>query len=649
MRLRLQIPLLLTLLLAPAAARPQSATTSSDPWYNHAVIYEIYPRSFQDSNGDGIGDLNGITQRLDYLQTLGVDAIWISPMYPSPQVDFGYDISNYTAVDPQYGTLADFDRLLAAAKTHHIRIVLDMVLNHTSDKHQWFIDSASSRTNPTPTGTSGATASPPPTPMRSTLTSPNGRVVPPNNWVSLFGGSAWEWVPAARPVLLSQVLQAAARPQLAQPRRRKSHVRRHALLARPRRRRLPSRRHPHPLRRPAAPRRARSPRPASTPTGDPDLNDIYTNVLPEVHDVLRRMRADDRLTIPTSRVLIGETYLPNTAELLKWYGDPAAHRTPAPHGHARRLPHRRRRPHRRPQRQLNASPLPPTPSPRWKPRPQRLTSPSSSSTTTTTPAHWDRFGDDATPENKLRIAKLIATILYTTRSTALTYYGAEIGMTTHTPTRKEDVRDPIGITGWPKEKGRDGERTPMQWTPNPPAAGFSTNPHTWLPIGADYPTVNVQSETGQPDTLLTWTHDLIDLRRGYPALHARRHRHARHQPTPASSPTSAPPPPGQPMPTRLHLRQLHRPIPDRPPQPRRRRPARPLHLGPTSTRPSSSTPAKPSPPSPCPPTPPSSPGCNSKSDKPSGHVATLPNDSLSRTKHTWNSEPMKPARHLLSG
>ena len=131
---------------------------------------------------------------------------------------------------------------------------------------------------------------------------------------------------------------------------------------------------------------------------------------------------------------------------------------------------------------------------------------------------WDRFGEGATPENKLRIARLIATILYTTRSAALTYYGAEIGMTTHVPARKEDVRDPIGITGWPKEKGRDGERTPMQWTPKPPAAGFSTNPHTWLPIGADYPTVNVQSEMGQPDTLFTWTHDMIDLRRSYPAL-----------------------------------------------------------------------------------------------------------------------------------
>ena len=117
-------------------------------WWKHAVIYEIYPRSFQDSNGDGIGDLNGITERLDYLQALGVDAIWISPMYPSPQVDFGYDISDYENVDPQYGTLKDFDRLVAEAEKRKIRVILDMVLNHTSDKHKWFIESASSRTNP---------------------------------------------------------------------------------------------------------------------------------------------------------------------------------------------------------------------------------------------------------------------------------------------------------------------------------------------------------------------------------------------------------------------------------------------------------------------------------------------------------------------
>src|SRR5271170_2228146 len=129
-------------------AQSGAAPSSDSTWWKHAVIYEIYPRSFQDSNGDGVGDLNGIASRLDYLQALGVDAIWISPMYPSPQVDFGYDISDYENVDPQYGTLKDFDGLVAEAKKRNIRVILDMVLNHTSDKHKWFIESASSRTNP---------------------------------------------------------------------------------------------------------------------------------------------------------------------------------------------------------------------------------------------------------------------------------------------------------------------------------------------------------------------------------------------------------------------------------------------------------------------------------------------------------------------
>src|SRR5271165_3236663 len=123
-------------------------STQKDDWWKHAVIYEIYPRSFQDSNGDGIGDLNGITSRLDYLKVLGVDAIWLSPIYPSPQIDFGYDISDYENIDPAYGTLADFDRLVAEAKKRDIKIIMDMVMNHTSDKHKWFIESASSRSNP---------------------------------------------------------------------------------------------------------------------------------------------------------------------------------------------------------------------------------------------------------------------------------------------------------------------------------------------------------------------------------------------------------------------------------------------------------------------------------------------------------------------
>src|SRR5579884_2484794 len=126
--------LALMLVAAAPAARAQSAPSNSEnlkDWWKNAVIYEIYPRSYQDSNGDGIGDLNGITQRLDHLKELGVDAIWLSPIYPSPQVDFGYDISDYKAIDPQYGTLADFDRLIAEAKKRKIRIIMDMVMNHT--------------------------------------------------------------------------------------------------------------------------------------------------------------------------------------------------------------------------------------------------------------------------------------------------------------------------------------------------------------------------------------------------------------------------------------------------------------------------------------------------------------------------------------
>src|SRR4051812_6299345 len=146
-------------------------------WWNHAVFYEIYIRSFQDSNDDGIGDLNGITSRLGYLADLGVSAVWITPFYPSPQVDFGYDVSDHEAVDPQFGTLADFDALVAAAHRLGIKVVVDVVLNHTSDQHRWFQESRASRVNPCRDWyiwRDGAT---------------NGS--PPNNWESAFGGPAW--------------------------------------------------------------------------------------------------------------------------------------------------------------------------------------------------------------------------------------------------------------------------------------------------------------------------------------------------------------------------------------------------------------------------------------------------------------------------
>ena len=178
---------------APATASQANSTNNAvkNPatgkladWWKNGVFYEIYPRSFQDSNGDGIGDLNGITQRLDYLKRIGVDAIWLTPIYPSPQVDFGYDISDYEAIDPQYGTMADFDRLVAEARKHNIRVIMDMVMNHSSDKHKWFLESRSSRNNPYRDWYVWKDG------KGETATSPGE---PPNNWVSDFGGSAWTW------------------------------------------------------------------------------------------------------------------------------------------------------------------------------------------------------------------------------------------------------------------------------------------------------------------------------------------------------------------------------------------------------------------------------------------------------------------------
>lgn len=146
-------------------------------WWQNGVIYQIYPKSFQDTTGTGTGDLRGVTSRLDYLQKLGVDAIWLTPFYVSPQVDNGYDVANYTAIDPAYGTLDDFDELVAQAKARGIRIVLDMVLNHTSTEHAWFREALSKES-----------------PYRQFYIWRDGEpTTPPNNWQSKFGGNAWQW------------------------------------------------------------------------------------------------------------------------------------------------------------------------------------------------------------------------------------------------------------------------------------------------------------------------------------------------------------------------------------------------------------------------------------------------------------------------
>ena len=478
---------------------PSKVEHSANPWWKTAVFYEIYPRSFKDSNGDGMGDINGITEKVDYLKTLGVNAIWIAPAYPSPQVDFGYDISDYENIDPAYGSLKDFDNLVAKAKQRDIRIIMDMVLNHTSDKHPWFIESASSRTNPKADWY-----------MWNDGKMVNGKHEPPNNWTSEFGGSAWEWVPARQQYYYHKFYKeqpdlnwrnpAVEKAMFDQMRfwldRGVAGFRLDAidtLLEDPSNQDEEQRKGP-------------DGKLMTMPNGDPVLIHSRTNNLPEVHDIIRRMRqmAD---SYPGDRVLIGETYLPNIAELDKWYGGGAKDELQLPMDTQVGLKNK-----------LDAK--------GWR---QSLleaeTGVHGSQPLLVIDNHdnprMDRFcavEAGAVPNaNCDNIQKMLSTILFMSKDAALFYYGDEIGMKTTPPTRVEDVKDPVGRRYWPMFKGRDGERTPMQWTPGR-NAGFSTAETTWLPIPPDYVTVNVETESADPRSMLDWYEKLIALRRSNDAL-----------------------------------------------------------------------------------------------------------------------------------
>jgi alpha-glucosidase len=474
---------------ALGATASASESRAAPPWWQHAVIYEIYPRSFQDSNGDGIGDLNGITQRLGYLESLGVDAIWIGPFYPSPQVDFGYDISDYQAVDPQFGTLADFEHLVREAGAHHLRVIIDMVLNHTSDQHPWFRDAARSRDAAHHDFYVWSAGKP----------GPAGQRLPPNNWVSLFGGSAWQFVPAVGQFYYHRFYR--QQPDLNW---RNPQVEQHMFAAM----RFWLDRGVAGFRLDAitelfedAQLRDAPALGGSNAQGDPILSDVYTKNLPEVHEVMRRMRSMTD-TYPGQRVLIGETYVPRTADLDAWYGGARHDELQLPMdtlvGLGNRLDAATFRARLgEAQSELHGSP------------------PLVVFDNHDNPRSWDRFGDGV---HDAAIARIVATLLLTSRAAALIYQGQEIGQTTATPTRIEEVRDPLGISGWPKDKGRDGERTPMQWDGSSPQAGFSTNPRTWLPVTANYRSVNVRSEREDAGSLLNWYRRLIALRRDNPAL-----------------------------------------------------------------------------------------------------------------------------------
>ena len=473
------IVMVLTILLVSGTAVAQVAQRAKRAvdaeghhWWQHAVFYEIYPRSFADSNNDGVGDLNGITSKLDYLKELGVDAIWITPCFPSPQIDFGYDVSDYENIDPMYGTLADFDALVAAAKQRGIHIILDLVVNHTSDQHKWFLDSKSSRKSE----------------HRDWYIWRDGKGPgqPPNNWTSTFGGSAWKLDPTT-----NQYYYHFFYPEQPDLNWRNPAVQKAMFDVT----RFWYKRGVSGFRLDAVDTLFEDPNlkdnpvfPGKNAFGDPIQQRKYNTKLPEIHQALQGLRkvADEH-----NAVLIGETWTADIAELNEYYGK---------NNNELQMP-----------MDFLFTTVNKVSAAEFRKQIAAINSASGWPTFVISnhdiARSYDRYGDG---QHNDEIAKLMAGLYLTLRGTPILYYGEEIGMKTTPPTRKEDVKDPIGRRGWPKQKGRDGERTPMQWDQGE-NAGFSKG-KAWLSVSPTAKTHNVADESKDGDSILSFYKKVLQLR-----------------------------------------------------------------------------------------------------------------------------------------
>jgi alpha-glucosidase len=448
---------------------------SESVWWRDGVVYQIYPRSFADANGDGVGDLPGIIAHLAYLGELGVDAIWLSPIYPSPMADFGYDVSDYCDVDPLFGTLADADRLIAAAHARNLKVILDFVPNHSSDRHPWFLASRSGRDDP----------------KRDWYIwhdpAPDGGV--PNNWLAQFGGSAWEWDARTSQFYLHSFLKEQPDLNWRNPSMRAAMY--------------------------AAMRfwlqrgvdgfrvdvlwmlvkddrfRDNPPNPAYVGArGSYDrLVPLYTSDRPEIHAIVSEMRAV--LDEYESRVLIGEIYLP-LERLMTYYGADlrGAH-----------LPFNF---------QLidavwNAAAL------ATVVRTYEAALPAGA---------WPNWvlGNHDKPRIASRVgvaqARVAAMLLLTLRGTPTLYYGDELGMT-DVPIVAGAVRDPAELRQPGLGLGRDPERSPLPWDASP-RAGFTTG-EPWLPLG-EHERTNVAVQLADDRSMLALHRRLLALRRTHRAL-----------------------------------------------------------------------------------------------------------------------------------
>ena len=458
--------LFLFLLFLPSLAHTQIPTH----WYDHAVIYEIYPRSFQDSNDDGIGDLNGITARLDYLKDLGVDAIWVTPFFPSPNFDFGYDVSDYVNVAPEYGTLADWDRLVAEARKRDIKVLVDFVVNHTSDQHPWFKESRSSRDNP----------------KRDWYIwrSGGGKDRPPTHWTSIFGGYTWTWDETTEQWYYHIFLPQQPDVNWGNPELRKAmfDVVRFWLDHGASGFRLDAT--PYLFEDMTFPEDPNPPEKGAAAALEP-----YNSGRPENHQVLREMR---RIldTYPGDPVLLGESSTATIEDLDKVYGknrDEIQLPMDFLFGNLNKLDAAVFK------KEVDDAEL-------------KLggQTPVFFFSSHDHPRQWSVFGDGTHND---QIAKLTATLVLTQRGTALLYYGEELGMATMPASELKTF--PTGPQR-PVADERDGERTPMQWnaTTN---AGF-TKGEPWLPVEKTYRRCNVEAEKKDQNSIYSWYARLLKLR-----------------------------------------------------------------------------------------------------------------------------------------
>ncbi|MBF9254040.1 DUF3459 domain-containing protein [Pontibacter sp. 172403-2] len=443
-------------------------------WWQKGIIYQVYPRSFKDASGDGTGDLQGIMQKLDYLAWLGVDAVWVSPIYPSPMDDFGYDITDYTGIEPLFGSMQDFDELLHLIHQKGMKLILDLVPNHTSYLHPWFKESRSSRDNP----------------RRDWYIwrdpAPDGG--PPNNWQSVFGGSGWEWDEETGQYYYHAFLKEQPDLNWRNPDVKKAmfdvmrfwlekgvdgfrvdviwHLMKDHLF------------------------RDNPPNPDYI-EGEPDIKrylNAYSEDQPGVHDIIAGMR---KVMDPYGeRLLIGEIYLP-IGRLVTYYGKEGA---------GVHLP-------------FNFQLIQVA----WDA--ESIYALVNEYEGSLLPGNWPNWvlGNHDKDRVLSRIgeqqARLAAVLLLTLRGTPTMYYGDEIGMhDVHIP--PERIQDPKELTmpGY----SRDPQRTPMQWS-NAAYAGFSeTEP--WLPLADDYQARNVETEKEAAGSMLSLYKRLIEVRKQEPAL-----------------------------------------------------------------------------------------------------------------------------------